>query len=268
MPTRASRRDRNRKGTEKCSPSAAATRVDSAEDRVTSPGMPASSNSGIADDHFEAEVGPLPEGMEPGQTVKFEYRGAWYEVAVPEGVQAGSNFKVALVQSAADAKSDDSTCVGDSNSDPSELEEDPMWSTDWTAERVPTARDHDSLPALDNVEWSKDCCIEEQPDIIAFENHRLPDPCQVYDLSDVTTWFTRMQQRREQALRSGKSKLVRKIDREIDLQAEKSRQQGSTDSQAAICNPTASLDEETADMDGIWGQDWASLDSAGCGGVA
>lgn len=291
MPTRASRRDRNRKGDDKPSLSGA----DEVENRVRrdSPPLspaadrPAPSDCAIGDStlpQFEAEIGPVPEGIQPGQVVKFEYQGAWYEVAVPEGCEAGSNFRVALAKSSAASMnkssfeegspskldtdgllhSDDSTCcVGDS--DPSELEEDPMWSTDWTAERPVCDQDLQTVEESHlAAEWSNDSCVEQQLDSIAFDNHRLPDPCKVYDLSDINTWFTRLQQRREQALRSGKTKLVRKINREIDVELEKSRQQGSTESQATICYPQENAEDDPTEFDGIWAQDWSSLGVAGC----
>mmetsp|Transcript_58030 Transcript_58030/g.106767 ORF Transcript_58030/g.106767 Transcript_58030/m.106767 type:complete len:329 (-) Transcript_58030:119-1105(-) len=244
------------------------------------------------------EVGPVPEGVGAGQLLVFDHMGASYEVEVPEGYGPGDYFEVALSDGFADEnngyvekdpyfnphnlemdgrqRSDDSTCTGDS--DPVS-EEDPMWGADWTIERVlPSPRRLPCTPTkhqdlLEEGEWNEDCCVEQQPDFVAFENYvgcRRPSLCgtepqqpepvetEVYELNDVSTWFTRLQQRREQALRKGKAKLVRKIDQEL----EKAREQGCKGSQASFCN--REVDEEPAELDGIWGEDWAGLATASC----
>jgi len=124
-----------------------------------------------------------------------------------------------------------------------------MWSTDWTAEQRPFVDNNAHADSEGCVEWGGDCCVEQRPDHIAFENctecspgsalEHQPDGVEVFGLSDMSTWFTSLQRRREQALRAGKTKLVRKIEREIDLELEKSRQQGPTGPQAAFCASSA-----------------------------
>lgn len=270
MPTRASRKDRCKKTNGVHSVSGAAPHIDTSDDCV--------------------EIGPLPDGVKPGGPVAFEHMAIRYEVAVPEGCGPGSYFSVRLGKENAGAQvdmacnannaadgfpgcSDDSTCIDDSDPDPPS-EEDPMWSTDWTIEQAPAAAGNTVVAAGDVVDWNAECCVqeqsdqvdaadvldgnaqccvEEQPDQVAFENCI---GCEVFDLSDVTTWFARMQQRRVQALRAGKTKQVRKIDREINLELEKARQQGCTSSQAAFCN--GEVQEEPVESDGIWGEDWAT----------
>lgn len=228
-------------------------------------------------EYHEADVGPLPDGVLPGQTVTFEYMGLEYQTLVPEGSGPGSCFRVFIASGQDDSFearnlksesphtfSDGSTCEGEVDVS---SEEDPMWNTDWTVEQCLSASSHVLVDAGDNTECSADYCedgtVEQRLDCLAFENYeeQPPECVEVFALSDVSTWFTRLQQRREQALRSGKTKLVRKIDREIDLESEKSRQK---DSQAALCNGHTE-EEESSEMDGIWGEDWASLPVAAVG---
>lgn len=239
------------------------------------------------------EVGPVPEGVGPGCLLVFDHMGLSYEVEVPQGYGPGDYFEVALARGFADERSryvekdldcgtqnledghqrsDDSTCAGDSAP---VSEEDPMWGADWTIERVlasPQRLPTSPMKHQDLVEGegSEDCCVEQQPDFVSFEDYvecRRPSSCsaepqrpepvetEVYELNDVSTWFTRLHQRREQALRKGKTKLVRKIDQEL----EKAREQGCKGSH---CN--REVDEEPAELDSIWGKDWAGLATASC----
>jgi len=261
MPTRPSRKDRSKKGNhvvvESQAREAGVLQNAQVGMHLSSP----ASAEGRPTSQDCAEVGPIPDSVRPGQTVSFEYMAARYDVVVPEGCGPGSYFLASVAKGCAVESngccgvdelglSDDSTCIG---ADPSS-EEDPMWSTDWTIEQVPPASDRTLVDAENSVDWDTDCCVEQQPDQVGFENHG----CEVFDMRDVATWFSRMQQRRERALRAGKTKLVGKIVREIDTELQKSREQGS-----AGCNHQ--VHQEPVEFDGIWGEDWASLAAADCG---
>merc|ERR1719356_1229898 len=87
------------------------------------------------------------------------------------------------------------------------------------------------------------------------------DYVEVFGLTDVSTWFTRLRQRREQARRAGKTKLMRKIDRDMDFEVERSRQQGPVGPQAAFCNGL--VDDGTSGAGDMWDEDWASVNVAG-----
>jgi len=230
---------------------------------------------------FELSV---PEGGGPGQTLTLEYLGLYYDVVVPDDCGPGSSLWVTFPASCQDEHHhacgedrftnlapegfhglrDESACDSDMDSSP---EEDPMWSTDWTLNDFPSAGNHATMNFQETLDRCSDCCVQQQPDCFGVEDsvqwttndHEDPESgcVQVFGMSDVSTWFTRLQQRREQAIRSGKAKLMRKIDRELDTEVEKARQQGPTGAQAAFCN--GEVDEEPPEKDSVWGMDWVGL---------
>lgn len=233
----------------------------------------------------EIRVGPTPVGVISGQTVSFQYRDREYEVEVPEGCGSGSYFHVYVESSFAwerkptfdedelgvsPSSSRQITCTGACDAS---CEDDPMWSTDWTMEHCLVASTHPIQSAEDSIDLNDSCCVEQQPDIIGFEK-LLESPArnreeqyskfiEVFDLSDVSTWLARLQHRREQAVRTGRTRLVRKIDREMDMEAEKSRRRGPIGPLAAFCNGTEG--EEPVELDSVWCKDWSCL--AGAGGA-
>lgn len=228
--------------------------------------------------YSEVEVGPLPEGVEAGHFVTFTCQGLQYEVMVPEGFGPGSCFRATVPSSPDDELygclstkaglkgdglanlSDDSTCAGevDTCSD-----EDPMWSADWTADCYAESHRHDTELCQDGMQASmENACVEQLPDCVTFENCALHSRCcelraeavEVFDLSNLS-WCARLQQRREQAVRSGKKKLVLKIDKQIQLELEKTRQlQDSVASKTPACSG-----QQDAAFDGIWAEDWVRL---------
>lgn len=288
MPTRPNRRARTKRGAGAIEDGIVEPQMEEQRDRPakhwqgSGTGMPSlwdCSVSAPAPAEYEVELGPLPAPVE--RRVMFEFMGLQYEADVPEDCGPGSYFKVkvanpnAVVENSPDSKADGLPNLSDCSTSAAELdtfsEEDPMWNMDWTAEKCLTASggsgsDGDDA-GLQRGEEQSDYCVEQVPDYVDFHNctestglrcsEQRPEHVEVFELSDMSTWFTRLQQRREQALRSGKTKLVRKIDREIDFQVERCRNQQPTGSAAAFCN--GQTDDRQAELDDIWDEDWSDL---------
>lgn len=289
MPTRPNRRARTKRGAGAIEDGIVEPQMEEQRDRPakhwqgSGTGMPSPwdcSVSAPAPAEYEVELGPLP-AQNFDRRVMFEFMGLQYEADVPEGCGPGSYFKVkvanpnAVVENSPDSKADGLPNLSDCSTSAAELdtfsEEDPMWNMDWTAEKCLTASggsgsDGDDS-GLQRGEEQSDYCVEQVPDYVDFHNctestglrcsEQRPEHVEVFELSDMSTWFTRLQQRREQALRSGKTKLVRKIDREIDFQVERCRNQQPTGSAAAFCN--GQTDDRQAELDDIWDEDWSDL---------
>jgi len=132
---------------------------------------------------------------------------------------------------------------------PLSADEDPLWSADWTKPA--------QLPA------------EARP----------VQPAEVFELNDTPTWLARLQQRRHQAERAGKKKLVQKIDKEI-AEAQKAHgapvaatvDPAATAAAAAVDRASApksggaggkALEETASSLEDVWSMDWAALNPQG-----
>jgi len=90
-------------------------------------------------------------------------------------------------------------------------------------------------------------------------------PVEVFELNDTPTWLARMQQRRDQALRAGKQKLVQKIDKEID-NAQRAHAPDPRGVSAGAASATATPRGPSQDpkaprcaTDDVYGMDWSAL---------
>lgn len=104
-------------------------------------------------------------------------------------------------------------------------EDDPVWNADWTT--------------------LVQSCTEPEPKQAA----------EVFALNDTPTWLARLQQRRDQAERAGKRKLVQKIDREM---AEAQRASGPPRGNAVPSALQGSAESGGSGQDDVWSMDWAA----------
>eukprot|EP00930_Biecheleria_cincta_P028659 TRINITY_DN19998_c0_g1_i1.p1 TRINITY_DN19998_c0_g1~~TRINITY_DN19998_c0_g1_i1.p1 ORF type:complete len:242 (-),score=52.72 TRINITY_DN19998_c0_g1_i1:75-800(-) len=115
---------------------------------------------------------------------------------------------------------------------------DPIWEVDWTnaEQRGAAARQLSETAA--------------------------PMSAEVFELNDTPTWLARLQQRRDQAQRAGKVKLVQKIDKEIAgamkdqaISLRKDAESRSDRGQACVNGPVDSSQE-----DDVWSMDWTNCE--------
>lgn len=129
--------------------------------------------------------------------------------------------------------------------------EDPLWNADWSnaEERGAIARQLSaSIP---------------------------PRPAEVFEMNDTPTWLARLQQRRDQAQRAGKTKLVQKIEKEIAdaaraqaLSPQKERERPSRPSSKPTPDEMNSSkgspqqeqkEHEVENDEDVWDMDWSAL---------
>jgi len=115
-----------------------------------------------------------------------------------------------------------------------EEELDPLWETDWTnAEERGAVAKH---------------ILEAEA----------PWEAEVFELNDTPTWLARLQQRRGQAKRAGKIKLVQKIEKEI-IDAQKA-QKGSPPKRGKNLSDSPSHDRaQMPEEDNVWNMDWSNF---------
>mmetsp|Transcript_78967 Transcript_78967/g.152505 ORF Transcript_78967/g.152505 Transcript_78967/m.152505 type:complete len:143 (+) Transcript_78967:15-443(+) len=111
------------------------------------------------------------------------------------------------------------------------LDEDPMWSVDWT-----------------NLKFS--------------EVQYMPRAAEVYELHGRQTWLARLRLRRARAERALNQKLVRRISRDLAAASVEMPKEGSEANQQSVAALAAAKacteDAEELNQD-IWGLDWTAL---------
>mmetsp|Transcript_17717 Transcript_17717/g.44871 ORF Transcript_17717/g.44871 Transcript_17717/m.44871 type:complete len:313 (+) Transcript_17717:104-1042(+) len=116
--------------------------------------------------------------------------------------------------------------------------EDPMWDADWA-----------------NLN------IQGRPDVTEAHSPSKA-PVEIFELNDTPTWLARLQQRRDQALRMGKQKLVQKIDKEIAI-ARRAHAEDSTKSSVGVASAVAAHEGQKKTprgvSDDVYGMDWSAL---------
>eukprot|EP00933_Yihiella_yeosuensis_P073840 TRINITY_DN82609_c0_g1_i1.p1 TRINITY_DN82609_c0_g1~~TRINITY_DN82609_c0_g1_i1.p1 ORF type:complete len:259 (+),score=66.21 TRINITY_DN82609_c0_g1_i1:87-863(+) len=137
--------------------------------------------------------------------------------------------------------------AGDEDTDDEIDEDDPLWSADWTNEEERGAAVKQLLASTP------------------------PRPAEVFELNDTPTWLARLQQRRDQAHRAGKTKLVQKIDKEI-LEATKAAA-FMTPPKESVKKPSrkssasekdldeADCGEDKENQEDVYNMDWTSIEA-------
>lgn len=114
----------------------------------------------------------------------------------------------------------------------------------------------DSEEELDLI-WEADWTDPEarQQVVKQLSESEVPRPVEVFELSDTPTWLARLQHRRVQAQRSGKLKLVHKLDKEI----EHAMKTVSVPDPGAHVRLAAGKEAAEVPEDDIWSMDWSAL---------
>lgn len=124
-------------------------------------------------------------------------------------------------------------------------------------------------PSPDDPVWDADWAnlvMQMKPDADG-QKSSPKTPVEVFELNDTPTWLARMQQRRDQALRAGKQKLVQKIDKEIadvrKARALESPRGASIGVSSAVASAKGERREtkapNSAPEEDVYGMDWSAL---------
>mmetsp|Transcript_101520 Transcript_101520/g.291362 ORF Transcript_101520/g.291362 Transcript_101520/m.291362 type:complete len:307 (-) Transcript_101520:262-1182(-) len=126
------------------------------------------------------------------------------------------------------------------------------------AARPPDEQQESAQDPIWDVDWAN---LAMQPKPSGDNDPTSPSSVEVFELNDTPTWLARMQQRREQALRAGKQKLVLKIDKEVAdaLRMQASEPPRKRESRVAS-SASAPVQEPAKDAnEDIYGMDWSVL---------